>query len=90
MHRAVNQETKLERLLADDVVVLSRASLALESEDFGLGRTPWPNVGMISQDDASSFGRFCTYWYPKRPLTQRWPLVTPFSTGDVTFTISLS
>src|SRR5882724_7045703 len=29
--------------------------------------------------------RFCTYWYPNRPLMQRLPSVTSWSCGDVTF-----
>lgn len=34
--------------------------------------------------------RFWTYLQPKRPLMQRLPRVTSWSSGDVTFTISLS
>ena len=37
-----------------------------------------------------SFGRFWTNCQPKRPLTQRWPFVTSWSSGEVTRTISLS
>ena len=38
----------------------------------------------------SSPFRDCTNANPKRPLMQRWPLVTELSHGEVTFTISLS
>ena len=31
--------------------------------------------------------RFCTNWKPNRPLTQRLPLVTSWSSGEVTLTI---
>src|SRR5262249_28858450 len=37
-----------------------------------------------------SFGRFCTNCQPNRPLMQRCPLVTSWSSGDVTRTIALS
>lgn len=34
--------------------------------------------------------RFCTNCQPNRPLMHRWPLVTSWSTGEVTRTMELS
>src|SRR5206468_656340 len=39
---------------------------------------------------AGHYFRFCTNWKPKRPLTQRLPRVTSWSSGEVTLTISSS